>query len=63
MPDNERLLSLGEAADLLHVSDATVRRAIRAGKLPALLVGGRYRVRPRALTEYLDGMTVAPLPH
>lgn len=47
MPD-EKPLSTGEVARLLHVSPVAVFRWIRAGKLKAYRVpGGRYRI-PRA---------------
>lgn len=45
---DERPLSTGEVARLLHVSGVAVLRWIRAGKLPAYRVpGGHYRI-PRA---------------
>lgn len=42
-----RLLCVKEAALELDVAPATIRRAIKAGSLPALRLGatGRYRIR------------------
>ncbi|QUQ72533.1 Helix-turn-helix domain protein [Kutzneria sp. CA-103260] len=38
------LLSVKETAESLRVSEATVRRAIRAGKLPCVRIGRLVRV-------------------
>jgi excisionase family DNA binding protein len=48
---DDRQLTLPEVADLLHVSEASVRRWIKAGRLPAIRVGpgGRFRVALRDL--------------
>jgi excisionase family DNA binding protein len=48
-----RLLTLAEAAELLHVSTRTVQRMIRAGNLPALKVGGQWRLRESQLRRWL----------
>lgn len=37
-------LTLPEAAARLGVSHDTIRRAIKGGRLPAVLVAGRYRI-------------------
>lgn len=39
------LLNIEEAADVLGVSDSTVKRLIRTGELPAVKVGGATRIR------------------
>ncbi len=53
MPD--KLLSLQEAADLLGVHPRTLRRWIIAGRLPAVLIpgrfGGEYRIAEDALEQ------------
>lgn len=41
-------LSLEEAAQQLGVSDRTVRRYIRDGRLPAFTLGGQRLIRIRA---------------
>ena len=51
--DNIRLLTLSEAAALLHVSTRTLQRMIRSGELPALKVGGQWRVRESQLTQWI----------
>ena len=52
--DNIRLLTLSEAAALLHVSTRTLQRMIRSGELPALKVGGQWRVRESQLTQWIE---------
>ena len=52
--DNIRLLTLSEAAALLHVSTRTLQRMIRSGELPALKVGGQWRMRESQLTQWIE---------
>ena len=49
-----RLLTLPEAADLLQVSTRTLQRMIRRNELPALKVGGQWRVRESQLTRWIE---------
>lgn len=53
--DQLRLLTLPEAAELLHVSTRTLQRMIRRNELPALKVGGQWRVRESQLTKWVQG--------
>jgi excisionase family DNA binding protein len=48
-----RLLTLSEAAQVLHVSTRTLQRMIRKNDLPAFKVGGQWRVRESQLAEWL----------
>ena len=50
-----RLLTLPEAAELLHVSTRTLQRMIRRNELPAFKVGGQWRVRESQLTSWIQG--------
>ncbi|HEX9788935.1 MAG TPA: helix-turn-helix domain-containing protein [Candidatus Binatia bacterium] len=50
-----RLLTLPEAAELLHVSTRTLQRMIRRRELPAFKVGGQWRVRETQLTQWIHG--------
>jgi excisionase family DNA binding protein len=50
-----RLLTLPEAAALLHVSTRTLQRMIRRKDLPAFKVGGQWRVRESQLTRWIEG--------
>lgn len=53
-PETEMLL-VKEVANRLRVSKATVYRLIRAGELPALLIGkDTYRVSEDAFIEYRE---------
>lgn len=52
--DQIRLLTLAEAASLLHVSTRTLQRMIRDQDLPALKVGGQWRVRESKLTDWIE---------
>lgn len=50
-----RLLTLPEAAELLHVSTRTLQRMIRRNELPAFKVGGQWRLRESQLTRWIEG--------
>jgi excisionase family DNA binding protein len=47
------LLTLVEAAELLHVSPKTVHRMILSGDLPAFKVGAQWRVDEGRLIQWL----------
>jgi excisionase family DNA binding protein len=49
-----QLLTLIEAAQLLHVSTKTLQRMIRSGDLPALKVGGQWRLRESQLISWIQ---------
>jgi len=51
---NIRLLTLSEAAQLLHVSIRTLHRMIQSGDLPALKVGGQWRLRESQLQHWVE---------
>ncbi len=55
--DGERLITLDEVAERMQVSVPTVRRWIKAGKLPATKPGGVYRVRGRDFEEFVEKHT------
>src|SRR5829696_4890771 len=50
----ERLLSLEDVAERLQVSDQSVRRWIKAGKLAAYKPGLEWRIRPSDLEDFLE---------
>lgn len=52
--DGLRLLTVGEVAELLRVSEMTVYRLIRAGRLRAARVGHSYRLPEKAVFEFLN---------
>lgn len=51
---SDRLWTVAEVADHVRVSNMTVYRLIKSGKLPAIRVGKNYRVRGADLFAYLD---------
>ncbi len=55
--ETERLITLDEVSELMQVSVPTVRRWIKAGKLPATKPGGVYRVRGRDFEEFVEKHT------
>ena len=55
-----KLLTLDEAAEVLHVSEGTVRALARREGLPLIRVSARrYLVRQEDLDEWLDGRVVS----
>lgn len=52
-PQPPELLTLQQAADLLHVHYMTAYRWVRQGELPAMKTGGRLRVRAADLQRFL----------
>lgn len=54
----EPLLTVGEVATLMRVSNMTVYRLIKAGQLAAVRVGKNYRIRRRDVERYLSERTV-----
>jgi excisionase family DNA binding protein len=47
------LLTVGEVASAIRVSNMTVYRLIKSGELPALRVGKNYRVMESDVVGYL----------
>ena len=52
-PTQKKFLTIKQVADQLQVSESTVRRAIRAGKLQSTKVLGSIRIQP----EWVDKFT------
>ena len=53
-------LKLPEVARRLDVSEKTARRMVKAGNLPAVFIGGAYRISEEDLAEFLENAKVAP---
>jgi excisionase family DNA binding protein len=50
----ERMLSLQEAARYLSISESTMRRYLKDGKIPSHKIGGKlFRVFPADLDEFV----------
>lgn len=54
----EPLLTVGEVANLMRVSNMTVYRLIKAGQLGAIRVGKNYRIRRSDVDRYLSDRSV-----
>ena len=60
--EDDRYLTVPEVAERLRVTEETVRRWVRTGRLPAVMPGGRkagYRISERALRTMLGGTDTA----
>ena len=51
----EDLLTIEETALYLRVSESTVRRMVKDGRIPARQIGRQWRIPRAALEEYLGG--------
>jgi len=54
----DRLLTVGEVANAMRVSNMTVYRMIKAGQLAAIRVGKNYRIRESDVDKYLSERSV-----
>lgn len=48
------LYTINEAAEMLRVSDDTIRRMIKAKELSAVKVHGNWRIRRESLDKYIN---------
>ncbi len=55
---DEPLLTVGEVAQTMRVSNMTVYRLIKSGQLAAIRVGKNYRIRRRDVERYLSERAV-----
>ena len=55
---DDNLISLQEACKLLDISEATIRRYIKSGKIPAYNFGKEYKFKIKELTNYIDSTRV-----
>jgi excisionase family DNA binding protein len=55
---DEPLLTVGEVAQVMRVSNMTVYRLIKSGQLAAIRVGKNYRIRRRDVSRYLEERAV-----
>ena len=55
---SEPLLTVGEVAQLMRVSNMTVYRLIKSGQLSAIRVGKNYRIRRADVSRYLNERAV-----
>jgi excisionase family DNA binding protein len=55
---DDYLISLPEACKFLDISDATIRRYIKNGKIPAYNFGKEYKFKISELTNFVDSTRV-----
>jgi excisionase family DNA binding protein len=58
VPGGGSLLTVGEVAAAMRVSNMTVYRLIKSGDLPAVRVGHNYRIREGDVEHYLSSRSV-----
>ena len=58
VPGGGSLLTVGEVAAAMRVSNMTVYRLIKAGQLAAIRVGKNYRIRESDVNRYLSDRSV-----
>jgi excisionase family DNA binding protein len=54
----DRLLTVGEVAATMRVSNMTVYRLIKSGQLGAIRVGKNYRIRESDVNRYLSERSI-----
>jgi excisionase family DNA binding protein len=54
----DSLLTVGEVAQVMRVSNMTVYRLIKSGQMAAIRVGKNYRIRHRDMEKYLSDRAV-----
>ena len=61
MDDNDRLLSVTEAAEYLNVGERFIRRVVADRRLPFVKVGKYVRLKKSVLDAFIEANTVAPI--
>jgi excisionase family DNA binding protein len=57
----DRLLTAPEVARILGLSEWALRRHLRAGRIPGVLLGATWRVKQSVVTAIMDGrLSVGP---
>lgn len=51
----EKLYNLAEVEKILSVSRRTLLNYIKSGKLEAVKIGGRWKIKSTTLTEFAEG--------
>lgn len=53
------LLSVHDVAELLNLTEATVRRLLRRGELEAFKISNQYRIAPEAVSQFLEQQRIS----
>ena len=59
-PGSVNMYHLVELAGLLHVSHRTVQRYLKAGRIRAVKIGGKWMVSDENLRAFLNGNEINP---
>lgn len=59
MSPEPRFVTLADAARRTGVSEDTIRRRIKDGTIPAVLLANKYRIREDHLRAWIEGATAA----
>ncbi|MGE5528766.1 MAG: helix-turn-helix domain-containing protein [Patescibacteria group bacterium] len=57
--DYDDVLTVDQAAELLHVTHDSIYDAIHAGQIPAMRIGRRFRISKEAIRERLNQTIVS----
>ena len=55
MDKKRQMLSIKELADMLNVSQKTIRRHINSGKIKSVKLGGVHRISREEISTFLEG--------
>ncbi len=53
---SNEIMNIKEVAEFLHVKVQTVYRLVQQGKIPALKIGGQWKVKKSHLDKMFDDM-------
>ena len=55
-PPNHNLLTVKETADYLRLPLSSVYYLVQRGQIPAIQIGGRWRIKKSSLNGYISGV-------
>jgi len=60
LEERTAMLDIEEVMERLQLSDATIRKLVRAGKLRAYRIGKRLKFKPEDLDDYIERQVIVP---
>ncbi len=60
MTEERIMLDIEDVIERLQLSDATIRKLVRAGKLRAYRIGKRLKFKPEDLDAYVERQVIVP---
>jgi excisionase family DNA binding protein len=61
MPEPQKVLTVTELSDYLHVHRSTIYRLLKNGELPAFRIGSDWRFNVEEIDKWRAGKTIVPL--